>query len=176
VCADVSLFSSYQVGRTSSLLMGNGAHAAVHGVGMVDLKLTLEKTVQLKNVHHVPTIKNNLISGSLHCRDGFKLMFESRVLSKYGTFIGKGYESRGLFCLSLIDTCFNSVNHVSHDNETNIWNSRLCHINFSCMTRLAGLNLIPKFDLVKSSKCHICVESKQPCKPHKATAGKTWYR
>jgi hypothetical protein len=43
VCADVSLFSSYQVGRTSSLLMGNGAHAAVHGVGMVDLKLTLEK-------------------------------------------------------------------------------------------------------------------------------------
>jgi hypothetical protein len=45
VCANVSLFSSYQVGRTSSLLMGNGAHAAVHGVGMVDLKLTLEKTV-----------------------------------------------------------------------------------------------------------------------------------
>ena len=45
VCADISLFSSYQVGRTSSLLMGNGARAAIHGVGMVDLKLTLEKTV-----------------------------------------------------------------------------------------------------------------------------------
>ena len=29
VCADISLFSSYQVGRTSSLLMGNGACAAV---------------------------------------------------------------------------------------------------------------------------------------------------
>jgi len=29
VCADVSLFSSYQVGRTFSLLMGNGACAAV---------------------------------------------------------------------------------------------------------------------------------------------------
>ena len=27
VCADISLFSSYQVGRTSSLLMGNGARA-----------------------------------------------------------------------------------------------------------------------------------------------------
>jgi hypothetical protein len=125
-------------------------------------------------VHHVPTIKKNLISGSLHCRDGFKLVFESRkcVLSKYGTFIGKDYESEGLFRLSLIDTCFNSVNHVSHDNETNIWHSRLCHINFSCMTHLAGLNLIPKFDLVKSSKCHICVESKQPRKPHKVAAGK----
>ena len=40
------------------------------------------------------------------------------------------------------------------------------------MTRLAGLNLIPKFDLVKDSKCHICVESKQPRKPHKAAAAR----
>ena len=50
VCADISLFSSYQVGRTSSLLMGNGAGAVVCGAGTVDLKLTLEKIVQLKNM------------------------------------------------------------------------------------------------------------------------------
>jgi hypothetical protein len=31
------------------------------------------------------------------------------------------------------------------------------------------LNLIPKFDLVKGSKCQVCVQSKQPHKPHKAT-------
>jgi hypothetical protein len=65
VCADVFLFSFYQVGRASSLLMGNGARAAVRGVGTVDLKLTSGKTVQLKNVHHVPSIKKNLISGSV---------------------------------------------------------------------------------------------------------------
>ena len=81
MCADVSLFSSYQVGRTSSLLMGNGARAAICGVGTVDLKLTSGKTVQLKNVHHVPSIKKNLISGSLLCRDGFKLMFS--LISAY---------------------------------------------------------------------------------------------
>jgi hypothetical protein len=45
--------------------MGNGAHASVRGVGTVDLKLTSGKTVQLKNVHHVPSIRKNLISGSL---------------------------------------------------------------------------------------------------------------
>ena len=56
VCADISLFSSYQVRRSSTLLMGNGACAVVHGVGMVDLKLTSGKTVQLKNVQHVPSI------------------------------------------------------------------------------------------------------------------------
>ena len=33
---------------------------------------------------------------------------------------------------------------------------------------LASLNLIPKFYLLKSSKCHACVEAKQPRKPHKA--------
>ena len=89
-------------------------------------------------------------------------MFKSNkcVLSKYGTLVGKCYESGCLFCLFLNDACINYVNHVSQVNETNVWQLRLCHINFGCMTRLAGLNLILKFDLVKGSKCHVCVESK----------------
>jgi hypothetical protein len=97
-------------------------------------------------------------------------VFESNkcILSKYGTFVGKGYESRGLFLLSLIDACVKSVNNVSCDVESNVCYSRSCHINFGCTTRLAGLNLIPKFDLVKGFKCHVCVQSKQPRKPHKA--------
>ena len=57
--------------------MGNGARAAVHGVGTVNLKLTSGKTVQLKNMQLVPSIRKNLISGSLLCRDGYKLVFES---------------------------------------------------------------------------------------------------
>jgi len=36
------------------------------------------------------------------------------------------------------------------------------------MLRLANLSLIPKFTLVKNSKCQVCVQSKQPRKPHKA--------
>jgi hypothetical protein len=93
-------------------------------------------------MQHVPLIRKNLISGSLLCRDDYKLVFESNkcILSKYETFVGKGYESGGLFRLSLNDACVNSVNHVSQDNETNVWHSRLCHINFGCMTPLAGLN------------------------------------
>ena len=45
VCADASLFSSYQVGGTSSLLMGNGSHARVLGVGTLNLKFTSGKTM-----------------------------------------------------------------------------------------------------------------------------------
>jgi hypothetical protein len=40
------------------------------------------------------------------------------------------------------------------------------------MSRLVGLHLILKFNLVKNSKCHVCIESKQLRKPHKATAAR----
>jgi hypothetical protein len=63
--------------------------------------------------------------------------------------------------------CNKSVNNVIL-NESYIWHSRLCHINFGCVSWLANLNLIPNFDLVKGSKCQVCVQSKQPRKPHKA--------
>jgi hypothetical protein len=169
VFVDISLFSSYQCKGVGALLMGNGTHARVLGVGTVILEFTSEKTVLLKNVQHVLSIKKNLVSGSLLCRDGYKLVFESNkcILSKYGTFVGKGYDSGGLFCLSLHDACNKSVNNVI-SNESYIWHSRLCHVNFGCVSRLASLNLIPKFDLVKGSKCQVCVQSKQPRKPHKA--------
>jgi hypothetical protein len=110
------------------------------------LKFTLGKTVLLKHVQHVPSIKKNLVSGSLWCRDGFKIMLESNkcILSKYETFVGKAYVSGGLFCFSLLDdACNKVVNNVLIPDNSNIWHSRLCHVNFSCMLQLAKLNLIP---------------------------------
>ena len=91
VCADISLFSSYQVGRGSSLLMGNGMHAAVLSAGTVNLKFTSGKIVQLRNGQHVPTINKNLVSGSVLCKDGFKVVLESNkfVVSKHEQFVGK---------------------------------------------------------------------------------------
>ena len=147
VCADVSLFTFYQAGRTRALLMRNGLHACVLGAGMVVLKFTLGKTVLLKNVHHVPSIKKNLVSASQVCRDGFKIILESNkcVVSRHITFVEKGYDCGGLFRLSLLDdACNKVVNNVNVSNESNIWHSRLCHINFGCLTWLVNLNLIPK--------------------------------
>jgi hypothetical protein len=45
VCAHISLFSFCQGLQGSSVLMGNGSHASVRGVGTVDLKFTSEKIV-----------------------------------------------------------------------------------------------------------------------------------
>jgi len=41
--------------------------------------------VQLRNVPHVPTINKNLVSGSVLCKDGFKVVLESNkfVMSIY---------------------------------------------------------------------------------------------
>jgi hypothetical protein len=166
VCADISLFSSYQVGGTISLLMGNRSHAHVFGVGTVNLKFTSSKTVLLKNVQLVPTIKKNRVSGSLLCRDGFKLVFESNkyILSKFGTFVGKGYDSGGLFRFSL-DVCNKVVNNMVNVDESNVWHLRFCHINFGCMMRLSKIlsamyvlnqnKLVSLIRLRRRETCHL---------------------
>jgi hypothetical protein len=74
VCTDASMFSSYQVERSGTLLMGNGSRAHVLGVGMVIHKFTSGKKVSLKSVQHVPSIKKNLVSASMLCRDGYKVV------------------------------------------------------------------------------------------------------
>ena len=116
VCSDLNLFYSYQATDSSAILMGNGSRAAIHEIGRVDLKLTSRKTLSLKNVHHVPGINRNLISGSILCRDGFKLVFESNkfIVLKFGLFIDNGDDSGGLFRLSVADDCNNVANLASY--------------------------------------------------------------
>jgi hypothetical protein len=59
-------------------------------------------------------MNKNLVSGSLLCKDGFKVVLESNkiVISKHGQFIRKGYECGGLFRFSLSDFCNKLVNHI----------------------------------------------------------------
>jgi len=84
-----------------------------------------------KNTQYVPFIKKNLVSGSQLCRDGYKFVFEANkvILSKFGSFIGKGCDSKGLFRLSLHDVCNKVVNHAI---ILDIWHSQFCHVNFGC--------------------------------------------
>jgi hypothetical protein len=50
VCAKISMLTSYQAAWDSSVRIGNGSHASVHGVGMVDQKFTSRKIVLLRNM------------------------------------------------------------------------------------------------------------------------------
>jgi hypothetical protein len=60
------------------------------------------------------------------------------------------------------------VNHIYGrvNDDTSVWHCHLCHINFGLVSQLFSMSLIPKFTIAKGSKCHSCVGSKQPRKPH----------
>ena len=75
--------------------------------------------MQLKNMQHVPTIKKNLVSGSLMCRDDYKLVFGSNkcILSKSRMFVEKGYDSGGLFRLCLSEDYNKVVNNIINVDE-----------------------------------------------------------
>jgi hypothetical protein len=118
-------------------------------------------------MQHVPTINKNLVSGSLLCRDGVKVVLESNkfVVSKCGQVISKGYVCGGLFRFSISNFCNKSVNYICDDineRDASVWHSCLCHLNFGSMSRLSSLSLIPNLSIVEGSKCHSCVQSKQP--------------
>jgi hypothetical protein len=150
VCSDAFLFSSCQVAQNSSVMMVNGSHAFIHGVDTLGLKLTLEKIVQLKNVQHLPSINKNLASGSLLCRDDFKVVLESNkfVVSKCGQFIVKGYECGVLFRFSISNFCNKSMNNICdgiNKSDASVWHSRLCHLNFWFYVLTVQLEFNPEF-------------------------------
>ena len=84
--------------------MGNSSTARVEGKGKVILKMTSGKELTFNDVLHVPDIRKNLVSGSLLSKNGFKLVFESdkSILTKSGTYVGKGYLSNGLFKMNVM--------------------------------------------------------------------------
>jgi hypothetical protein len=65
-------------------------------------------------MQHVSSMNKNLVSGILLCRDGFKVVLEYNkvVVSKFGQFVGKGYDYGGLFRFSMLDFNNKYVNHI----------------------------------------------------------------
>ncbi len=158
VCKDKSLFSAYETVEGDVLYMGNSSTAAVKGKGTVDLEFTSGKILSLTNVFHVPDVRKNLVSGSLLNKFGFKLVFESDkfILTKSGTFVGKGYLYEGMFKLNINekDSSAYIVDCLS------LWHSRLGHVNTKKMHFMVNLNLIPKYENDMNEKCKICMQTK----------------
>ncbi|KAL0317439.1 UNVERIFIED_CONTAM: Retrovirus-related Pol polyprotein from transposon TNT 1-94 [Sesamum angustifolium] len=86
VCADKSLFVSYQAITGKTVSMGNSSTAKVLGIGSVDLKFPSGRILSLKRVHHVPTVRRNIISGSVIVREGYELAFKFNkvVIQQFG--------------------------------------------------------------------------------------------
>ncbi|KAK4400046.1 Retrovirus-related Pol polyprotein from transposon TNT 1-94 [Sesamum angolense] len=61
--------------------MGNSSTAEVLGIGSVDLKFPSGRILSLKRVHHVPTVRRNIISGSSPTNLRFTKVFVGEALN-----------------------------------------------------------------------------------------------
>lgn len=163
VCNDRTLFSTYAEEKDGqSVLMGNHDAIKVVGKGSVELQFTSGKKLLLKNVFHVPEIRKNLVSASLLCKNGLKVVLESEncILTKNGSFVGKGYSCDGMFKLS-INKMMNSAYMV---DSVDTWHARLAHLNFRSLKYMSKHGLI-SFRNVSHEKCEICIQAKMTKKP-----------
>ncbi|KAL0380479.1 UNVERIFIED_CONTAM: Retrovirus-related Pol polyprotein from transposon TNT 1-94 [Sesamum angustifolium] len=178
-CANKELFHEFhEASDGECVFMGNSATAGVMGKGKVLLKLTSGKILALLDVLYVPSLRRNLISGSLLNKVGLKIVLESDkvIITRNGDFIGKGYLSDGLFVLNTVSTISNknSLNSAYLVESINIWHGRLGHVNYASIKRLKHMNIINTLDASECAKCSVCVEAKfvkKPFKPitHKST-------
>ena len=84
--------------------MRNSATSDVARIGKVVLKMTLGRDLTLNNVLFVSEIRKNLLSGSLLSRYGFRMVFETYIvtLSKAEMYTRKSYMIDGLFKINIM--------------------------------------------------------------------------
>ncbi|KAL8088682.1 hypothetical protein AgCh_038452 [Apium graveolens] len=162
ICADISLFVSYQQSHRVTVTIGNASAAQVLRIGNVDLKFASGRILSLTRVYHVPSIRRNIISGSCLVKNGFELSLKCNkvVITHTSTFFGKGYLSDGLFLINvepvlggfINDSVAPSVNCVE---SSDLWHLRLGHLNLGAVKNMLNLELIPKYAIDKKSKCQV---------------------
>lgn len=156
VCIDKRFFTDYEVVDDGSFLyMGNSSTAPIKGKGKVDLEFTSGNVLTLTDVYHVPEVRKNLVSGSLLDKHGFRLVFEANkfVLSRNGTFVGKGYVCEGMYKLNVNNTFTVSAYLL---DSLSLWHNRLGHVNTRKMDMMVKLDLIPKYDVDMVDRCNVC--------------------
>ncbi|KAL2232001.1 UNVERIFIED_CONTAM: Retrovirus-related Pol polyprotein from transposon TNT 1-94 [Sesamum indicum] len=127
VYADKSLFVSYQAISGKTVSMGNSSTAEVLEIGSVDLKFPSGRILSLKRVHHVPTVRRNIISGSVIVREGYELAFKFNkvVIQQFGIFVGKGYLDDGLFKVRVDNNKIDVSDSIILNVESStLWHSR----------------------------------------------------
>lgn len=163
VCNVRSWFSNYQESSGGDVILGNDLVAKVMGRGRIILEFTSGKDLVLNNVLHVPTIRRNLISGSILLSVGYRIVMESNkvVISKNNVFIGKGYVSERLIKLNVSSNIMNrkvSPTVLNIENSS-IWHERLGHVNYVTIQRMINKGLLPNHNIKERYKCEISKKS-----------------
>lgn len=157
VCISITFFSLYEEVKDKYVMMRNFTNACVIGGGEVVLKFTLGNTMTLKNVHHVPNIRKNFVSGSLLNKEGFKWCLNQTKLSfqKIIYILAKNMCMMvflNLTCWSVLLQSLTIIFFMCIIESFDIWHERLGHVNSRTIERMMNLCLVPKYDVV-SFRC-----------------------
>lgn len=104
---------------------------------------------------HVPCKRKNLVSETLLRKNRFAttLVADKLVIRNNGMYLRKGYIKDGLVKMNIMTVSLKVVAPKVLRNKKsvvylvkffNMWNRRLCHVNYKSIKRLMNLNLIPK--------------------------------
>ncbi|XP_074377384.1 uncharacterized protein LOC141718910 [Apium graveolens] len=114
ICADKTLFVSYQLAHGRTVTMGNASAAQVLGIGNVNLKFAYGRVLSMTRVRHVPDISRNIINGSYLVKYDFELSLKCNIviITHTSVFFGKGYLSDGLFLINVEHVINGLVNKI----------------------------------------------------------------
>nr|GEV61343.1 hypothetical protein [Tanacetum cinerariifolium] len=130
VCKDCCWFKTYEPVEDGSVLyMGDNHFAPVHGKESVALEFSSGKTITLYNVLYVPKLRNNLVSGPMLNKCGYKHTYMNPINSVYMS-------------------SFTVVN-------SSLWHARLGHVHYKRMLEMSKDELIPAV-YENSDKCTTC--------------------
>lgn len=92
-------------------------------------------------------------------------MADKLVLSKNGVYVGSGYVCVGLFKVNVTTIVpNNNMNKIESSayivESSNIWHSRLGHVNYDTLRKLINLDFIPKCKIDSNYKCQVFAEAK----------------
>ena len=145
-------FSTYEPLDSGVMLMGNGAQFKVVGIDSVQIKTHNGIVWTLTNVHHIHSLKCNLISLHALESNGYRYSAEGGVLK-----VSKGalVLMNGVRCGSLYipqgSTVTGSVVVTSSSSNvdlTHLWQARLRHMSGK------GMAILSK----RGDECQICIE------------------
>lgn len=155
----------------NSITVANKEPLAVKGVGCVDIHLSQDKVIQVKNVLYVPGLAANLLSVSTIVKNGYKVIFIKRgceIQDGKDEVVCTATLSNKLYILDTSKEVAHLTSSSLNCNNTYLWHLRMGHLNIPDVKKLPsctdGVTLTQEECNVT---CTYCMEGKQARTPFK---------
>lgn len=155
----------------------DGTLCEAEGYGDIEIKISVDKSLVLRDAWYLPTFKCKLISVAELNKDNISVLFERAQATGFKlrneVFIAHSME--GQYILNIDQTAFAGQMGENQENESwDLAHRRLGHRNPSDMNKLInggaiGLKYRPKHHSVADTICEPCLAGKMKLKYHKTT-------